>query len=259
VIVATSDQHLGYRRAEKKAFLEFLDELALRTDVTDFVILGDFVDMWRRDVSGMFLENRDIVEKLLGLRTKMDVHLVAGNHDFHLLQLKNHEYPFQFLKNLSLDRDGKKYRFFHGHEWDDLQKPVFMESLCRVMSDSVGEDLTTIWDILEGGKGFLARYRLPSGFGRGKTIETLKALRQGPETRLKETLEEIETKVRRVPKKDEVLVFGHTHRPFVNKKENVVNTGSWVSARYIHNTFVELSPERISLKVFKGEEISERV
>mgnify|MGYP001046541471 CR=1 FL=1 len=259
VIVATSDQHLGYRRADKKAFLEFLDGLALRTDITDFVIVGDFVDMWRRDVSGVFLENRDIVEKLLGLRTKMNVHLVAGNHDFHSLQLKNHEYPLQFLKDLLVERDGKKYRFFHGHEWDDLQKPIFMEALCRVMSDSVGEDLTKIWDIIEGGKGFLARYRLPSGFGRSKTIETLKALRRNPETRLKETLGEIETKICRAPKKDEVLVFGHTHRPFVNKKENVVNTGSWVSASPIHNTFVELSPERISLRVFKGREISERI
>ena len=105
----------------------------------------------------------------------------------------------------------------------------------------------------------LARYRLPSGFGRSKTIETLKALRQSPETRLKETLGEIETKVCRAPKRDEVLVFGHTHRSFVNKKENVVNTGSWVSVSPIHNTFVELSPERISLRVFKGREISERI
>jgi predicted phosphodiesterase len=98
---------------------------------------------------------------------------------------------------------------------------------------------------------------LPRGFGPIRTIRGLKELMQRPEIRLKETFGEVERKAGRSAKKDEILVFGHTHRSFVNKKENVVNTGSWVSESRTPNTYVELHPEGISLKIFKGE-ITER-
>ena len=59
VIIATSDQHLGYKNSDKIAFNLFLDYLQDADNVTHFVLLGDVVDMWRRDASGVFLENRD--------------------------------------------------------------------------------------------------------------------------------------------------------------------------------------------------------
>jgi len=250
VIIASSDQHLGYKGADKDSFLGFLDYVAQQANVSDFVIVGDFVDMWRRDVSGIFLENHDIIEKLLFLKTKMNVHMVVGNHDYHATKLKNHNYPFQFFENLELKKHGKKYRFLHGYQWDDLQEPVFMEALCHVMSDNVGGNLSSIWDMIHGRKGFLARYKLPSGFGRVRTVERLGSLRKRPEIRLKETRQDIEKKAHRAAGRDAILVFGHTHVPFINETNTVVNTGSWVFESSVHNTFVELHPEKISLKAF---------
>ncbi len=52
-----SDQHLGYENSDKKSFNQFLDSLLNEREVTDLVLLGDVVDMWRRDASGVFLEN----------------------------------------------------------------------------------------------------------------------------------------------------------------------------------------------------------
>src|SRR5713226_2732148 len=102
VIVVTSDQHLGYSNSNASDFLDFLTEISKRSDVTDFVILGDFIDMWRRDVSGLFLENHEILEKVLDIKSKINVYCVAGNHDFHLLKLANHNYPLIFTKDLIL-------------------------------------------------------------------------------------------------------------------------------------------------------------
>jgi UDP-2,3-diacylglucosamine pyrophosphatase LpxH len=72
-IIVTSDQHLGYTNSNVDVFSEFLSYVSTRDDVTDFVLLGDFVDMWRRDVSGLFLEQHEIMEKVLGLKMKFIV------------------------------------------------------------------------------------------------------------------------------------------------------------------------------------------
>ncbi|MDA4134067.1 MAG: hypothetical protein OK441_00675 [Thaumarchaeota archaeon] len=72
-IVAVSDQHLGIDAADKAAFDRFLDQLQNDSGVTDLVLLGDVVDMWRRDASGVFLENKDTFNKVISLQKKMRV------------------------------------------------------------------------------------------------------------------------------------------------------------------------------------------
>src|SRR5208337_3725500 len=85
-VAVTSDHHLGYANSDKAAFNSFLDNLSQRSDVTHVVLLGDVVDMWRRDASGVFLEHHDTVAKLLALKSKgIQVFYVAGNHDYHVL------------------------------------------------------------------------------------------------------------------------------------------------------------------------------
>ena len=80
-----------------------------------------------------------------------------------------------------------------------------------------------------------------------------------PQERLKETLKGVERKARSMVRQGEVLVFGHTHRPFVNKAENIVNIGSWLKTAPIHNTFMRLEGGKPKLFVFEGAEITERV
>jgi UDP-2,3-diacylglucosamine pyrophosphatase LpxH len=70
-VVVTSDQHLGYANSDKSAFNAFLDHLAQDSEATHFVLLGDVVDMWRRDASGVFLENDDTMQKALALKDKL--------------------------------------------------------------------------------------------------------------------------------------------------------------------------------------------
>src|SRR5579863_2116536 len=75
-IVAVSDQHLGIETADKAAFIRFLDQLQSDAGVTDLVLLGDVVDMWRRDASGIFLENKDVLDQIVLLQKKMRVHYI---------------------------------------------------------------------------------------------------------------------------------------------------------------------------------------
>jgi len=55
-IIAVSDLHIGFYASNKAAFIRFLGKLQSDPNVTDLVLLGDIVDMRRRDSSGVFLE-----------------------------------------------------------------------------------------------------------------------------------------------------------------------------------------------------------
>jgi predicted phosphodiesterase len=54
-------------------------------------------------------------------------------------------------------------------------------------------------------------------------------------------------------KPDEKLVFGHTHKPFINDDRTVANTGSWVNEmanEQSQNTYVKVSSGQMELKRF---------
>ena len=256
-IIVVSDQHLGIETADKAAFLRFLNHLQSDASVSDLVLLGDVVDMWRRDASGVFLENKDVLDQVMLLQNKMRVYYIAGNHDFHVLKLQGRGYPINFLKNLTLQQDGVTYRFVHGWEFDEMQREHFMESLCHAMSDEKGDRDTHVWAALNRDKGDL-QYFFSMLVNRGRIRRTTETLQLDPQERLKETLKGVEKKARAAVKPNEVLIFGHTHRPFVNKEENVANTGSWITTAPIHNTYVRLEGGKPRLFVFEGQEIKER-
>ncbi len=257
VIVVVSDQHLGIETADKAAFLRFLGQLQSDASVTDLVLLGDVVDMWRRDASGVFLENKDVVDQIILLQKKMHVYYIAGNHDFHVLKLQGRGYPVTFMRNLTLQQDAVTCNFLHGWEFDEMQREHFMESLCHAMSDEKGDRDTHIWAALTRDKGDLKYFF--SNLVNGRSIRrTTEVLQLDPQERLKETLGGVEKKACATVQPGEVLIFGHTHRPFVNKAGTVANTGSWITTAPIHNTYVRLEGGRPRLFVFEGEEIKDR-
>ena len=96
-IIVVSDLHLGFDTSDKTAFIRFLGKLQSDPSVTDLVFLGDIVDMWRRDSSGIFLENHDVLDLIIDLQKKIRVYYVAGNHDFHVRKLQGIGYPINFI------------------------------------------------------------------------------------------------------------------------------------------------------------------
>jgi len=258
-VIVTSDQHLGYANSDKTAFNAFLDELAQEKDVTHLVLLGDVVDMWRRDASGVFLEAHDTVGKILALRSKgVQVFYVAGNHDYHVLDLHNPAYPIQFCKDLTLNDGPVTYRFVHGYEFDPEQKVPFMAFLCRVMSDQGGALESHLWTDFNSLNSIFSK--IEPSFIKTDIAAIAERLQRRPEDRLKESLGHINSTACKQVKPGEVLIFGHTHLPFMNKAENVVNSGSWVRDSNPYDTYVELTDGKPRLFIFgdQKKEITER-
>ena len=257
-VVVTSDQHLGYANSDKTAFNAFLDDLSQRSDVTHLVLLGDVVDMWRRDASGVFLEHHDTVTKVLNLKSKgVQVFYVAGNHDYHVLDLTNPAYPFKFLKDMTLTDGSVTYRLVHGYEFDPEQKVPLMAFLCRVMSDTGGAIESNLWTDFNSLNNIFSK--IEPSFVKSDLAAITARLHQRPEDRLKGSLDKINLTACNAAKPGEVLIFGHTHVPFVNKAETVVNSGSWVKDAAITNTYVELSGGKPRLFVYGGQEVTERI
>lgn len=258
-ILAVSDVHIGYANSDTDAFNTFLKELAGRSDVDTLVILGDCFDMWRRDVSGLFQENHETFQLILALKQKMAVHYIVGNHDYHFLSLVDHKYPFVFEKDLTLQGNGITYLFKHGWEFDDEQSPPVMEALCDNLSDEGGQIRSDIWNIITSEsqkmnqdvgsiKDIVKRYcgELVCIFDRHKD-EYLSRLMTPPVKRVSVAFSGVEKKAARSVKEGELLVFGHTHRPFVSPTQHLVNTGSWNNDEKTFNTWVELDGVNIRL------------
>ena len=258
-VVVTSDHHLGYANCDKAAFNAFLDELAQDKDLTHLVLLGDVVDMWRRDASGVFLEAHDTVGKLLALKAKgVQVFYVAGNHDYHVLDLNNPGYPVQFSKELRLNDGPVTYRFVHGYEFDPEQKIPFMAFLCRVMSDTGGDFENHLWTDFNSLNNIFSK--MEPSFVKTDIAAIGTRLHRRPEERLKDSLGRINSAACKDVKPGEVLIFGHTHVPFMNKEENVVNSGSWVKDSKPYDTYVELTEGKPRLFIYspQKQEITER-
>jgi UDP-2,3-diacylglucosamine pyrophosphatase LpxH len=267
--IVVSDIHLGSQSCDKEAFHDFLDSLRNDKDLTDLVVLGDFVDMWRRDASGVFLENMDTMQLLKDLGKNVRLHFVAGNHDYHLLRLRNraphYQYPFEFQQSLELQDGEHTYRFIHGYEFEygkehELMK-IVMETLCHIMSDSEGTQENELWTSVLRILSDLNFSALTKSLEGDSVKIKAKSLMNGPEVRLKDKLEETEKKAHAAHsgKEGEILIFGHTHHPFINSKGTVVNTGSWVKEATPHNTYVELVAGKPRLFVFGQGEILDRL
>jgi UDP-2,3-diacylglucosamine pyrophosphatase LpxH len=261
-VVVTSDHHLGYAKADKTAFNAFLDNLTRENDLTHMVLLGDVVDMWRRDASGVFLEAHDTIGKILALQSKgVQVFYIAGNHDYHVLNLDNpySAYPLQFRKELSLSDGQVTYRFVHGFQFDPEQKAPLMALLCRLMSDKGGILESNVWADLPSLSNIFSK--IEPSFIKADIAALTERIQRSPEDRLKESLTKINSRASQEVKAGEILIFGHTHAPFVNKAENVVNCGSWVKDANPYDTYVELTDGKPRLFIFgdRKREITERI
>ena len=266
-VIVISDTHLGFDKSDVTALNRFLDDLKDDRDLTDLVLLGDIVDMWRRDASGVFLENWDVFSKILGLGARVKVHYVAGNHDYHVMNLKNgrscFRYPFEFCMKASIEDGEWTYWFVHGHEfeYENPNMKIVIDGLCRFMSDEYGRLPDKVWRWVTK-LWFNTRYFFTnvSLFRTRPTIPPLE-LQEGPEKRLRNRMKAIVENAYSAQggKPKEILVFGHTHQPFVNKAKGVVNAGSWVTDAEVHNTYVVLSGGEARMYRFEEGDITDKV
>lgn len=251
MLIAVSDVHLGYRHCDRAAFSRFLDWVAVQEEVTDLVIAGDLLDMWRRDMVGVTLESSDIIAKMIAMQKGgTNVHYIAGNHDYCVRHLKIFQNRFNFTTKLELDEDDTNYTFIHGWEIDPDQSSVYFDALCHT-SDRAGRFADRVWDVYSK---WLSPLAYPAEWLRQwKTKREMEVMLKPPEERgsiqLYDTLTPSETGTATM--EGEVLVSGHTHIPCIVESDNHVNCGSWCRNERIYDTYVTIDGNEVQLRRFR--------
>jgi predicted phosphodiesterase len=163
-VVAFSDVHIGHwaGNRNKRAFVDFVDgflENAVRID--HLIILGDFLDLWRRDDDELLTDNRELLQKLVRLKRDGKIgklQYVVGNHDYLIPWYKWKGYAlrtnsrrrrtllneFEFTeassekpKSLILPERGDRvntahtFEFKHGHQDGPGQLGAVYDELCE--------------------------------------------------------------------------------------------------------------------------------
>ena len=254
MMIAVSDVHLGHTE-QKNDFKDFLDYIGKRS-VDRLVIVGDFLDMWRRDMAGVVIENADVLTELEKLQNQgMEIDIVAGNHDYHIRILKREGYQFTFHESPlrpPITEYGKEYHFYHGYEFDPTQlaSKAFFEPLCYT-TDEEGKHFSDFYSHLQGLASFFRR--ILNRLTKGDMRRRFEVLRTAPDERLRGKFSEIRRRAleeKEAKGTDNVLIYGHTHEPFVDESQTFANTGSWVkSGTHPHyNTFLEIYQGSVVLK-----------
>lgn len=269
MIIVVSDVHLAERddqrtKEDDAKFLEFLEHISTNQlkDGGELVLLGDIIDLWRRDFVKAMMESEPVIAKLMEMKSNIKIHYLCGNHDFHMLNMGNllkDNYPFQVTKELRLVESGEKFFFIHGYQIEVLANPhyksmsayeTFSEGLC-LAGDETGNAADKLWATFQASKSALdGLKRLPSDI-KG----ALDSMFNPPGERMKSVrceVDKIAMSSARVlylgMQKDETLVFGHTHEPF--NECGAINTGSWKKSPCSDYNYLEISEGQMKLQTF---------
>lgn len=163
MIVAISDLHLGDAASNRVGFVKFIEDyLKPRGDeITDLILLGDILDLWRRSNSRVILENMEILNSICTLGFK--VTYLVGNHDMIMLDFDNREDGVGIPDETSWDSNNltigqshqivsgdTNFRFIHGHQMSYWYALPFYETFCRSMCQvpEVQSESTDIWSLM---------------------------------------------------------------------------------------------------------------
>ncbi|HDS44523.1 MAG TPA: hypothetical protein ENN68_00210 [Methanomicrobia archaeon] len=231
--VVVSDLHLGIPASNKKQFMAFLDELG--DDVERLILLGDIFDLWRRDPLGVMLENTDVIQKLMSLEPRIDVTFVVGNHDYHAFMFPESHFGTVFdldplRRDLALRYGDTTYHFIHGYQLENKRfgslelYELFADRLC-MEGDDVGKAADTIWHVATAKTDLWNKLILHS-WVKDKAAR----ITRPPEERDLEKLPKyaIDLVGKGGHYKGGFVIYGHTHKPYVNMAARTANAGSWV-------------------------------
>ncbi len=248
MIVVVSDVHLGSDVGRKcrgtgracddlgldplfQAFVGYIGKEYLHTKEDRLILLGDIFDFWRKDAAEVLIENQEAVFKMKEIASRSVINYVVGNHDYSIRDMwrvagtKN---LFGSMdKRLHLDIDGEAFTFIHGHQFEILANPYdksekVYDSISNFLCNSAGvtgSAASTLWSAID-----------PDTHGN-----YIKSMKKSTSERLKgkhNALDMVEklaqSKSRSIYTGAEGwLVYGHTHRAYVDEDSRTANTGSW--------------------------------
>ena len=224
-----SDLHLanGGRRDDfKKNRTKFKNFLRMvKKQKAQLVIAGDFLELWQTNPIDIARIYSDILNQLISIGAK----IVIGNHDYYLRHFRG----LKFLYD-SYQIPGTKIFIQHGHQFDRFNDPKRLIHLGNMaaMSAAVMEDLhpdldekaMSLLQLLDQKLSWLPFWT--PGTGRKEYLS------QGGD------LSEYLKGARKLLKKFDYVILGHTHKPGTAFQGRYLNAGSWTSSK---PTYVEVN------------------
>jgi UDP-2,3-diacylglucosamine pyrophosphatase LpxH len=118
--IFVSDIHLGTRRAQAEAFIEFLKS----TDSEYLYLVGDIVDSWSLRKTWVWLQSHnDVIQKLLRKARKgTKLFYIPGNHDENFRDFVNLRFGKVAIleETVHTSAKGKRYLVLHGDKFDGV-------------------------------------------------------------------------------------------------------------------------------------------
>lgn len=164
MIIAISDLHLGDELSNKGGFVEFIDEYLKpnRNEITDLVLLGDILDLWRRDNSQLILQNMKLLSDISSLG--FHVSYIVGNHDMIMSEFHGNHTVVNIPQAISFNSNNlticrshiqsngnSNYRFIHGHQINYWFALPFYETFSKAMCHHYGiqSEIVNVWSLME--------------------------------------------------------------------------------------------------------------
>lgn len=118
--IFVSDIHLGTRRAQAEALLDFLRQ----TESDSLYLVGDVVDSWSLRKSWIWLQSHnDVIQKLLRKGRKgTKLIYIPGNHDENFRDFVNLRFGKVAIleETIHTTAKGKRYLVLHGDKFDGV-------------------------------------------------------------------------------------------------------------------------------------------
>jgi len=241
-------------------FLLFLDYLSRREDVSKIIFNGDLFELWQCNLERIFHKYHHFLNEFVYLSERnvdkgIELIYIPGNHDlvpFTVLGYRNKKRELSGFKIGGLkitsqydrDKNGLIFPYYsdgyiwveHGHRFDKLNKSskpigkIFSElsSIGERMEPNLDDLILKLWDYF------------------------LKIKNKVKTPAKQENVQSYTNKAFKFAKKKgiNIIVLGHTHKPEISKKNNIiyVNSGCWVKKE--PSTFCEYDEKTHEIKLY---------
>ena len=248
MIVVVSDVHLGSDVGRKckgtghacddldldplfQTFMGYIGKEYLHSKEDRLIFLGDIFDFWRKDAGDVLIENQEAVSKVKDISRRCVINYVVGNHDYSIREMWNGAKTKSLFgtmdKSLHLEINGEPFTFLHGHQLEVLANPY---NKSEKVYDSIASPLCSTAGVTGTAASKLWSCIDPSIHG-----DYMKSVQKPTSERLKGKHNAIDTVEKLAQSKsrsiytgaDGWLVYGLTHRGYVDEMSRTANSGSW--------------------------------
>lgn len=226
--VHVSDIHLGHESHHNpRKFADFMSNVVSKINPDLLIVAGDFLEFWRSSIESVLTNYREQISTLLSLLDTTQVALIAGNHDYRLIDLQADIIVTEGVRFKSGDT---MFKSIHGHNYDAKNSNNYSnEGLC-LTSDETGAAMDKYWDAITGVLPFKLSFNRAT-LGAPNTATPFGPVQHlsDPDVLARESQSRRRNTIRRAVEADneEYVLYGHTHSPYVG--EDSANSGSFTS------------------------------